>query len=187
MNAAKHITRVPAVGQAWSGDWRHRLAERLRVRGFETMTAFAEANERESLNAMGEELSTEHDVGINRADLCAEQLLQVWRDEAQRAGSAAIERFSRRMLVGELHRDVPDGWRSDWSAPDADTERAASRLASVSARWVSNHSNEYRSAADRVMDALIADGRAGRIPSGWLPANADDPLLVEIFRLHWRE
>jgi hypothetical protein len=45
----------------------------------------------------------------------------------------------------------------------------------------------YESMAERVFDAMDAAGASGFLPSGWLPSSADDPLLVEIFREHWRE
>jgi hypothetical protein len=57
----------------------------------------------------------------------------------------------------------------------------------VTAEWICNHPEDDQRAAERVPDAMLDEGRAGGIPPGWLPANADDPLLVEIFRLHWRE
>jgi hypothetical protein len=174
---------VRGVGQAWLGDWRSRLVERLRARGFDSMTGFADAIPQASLQAMAEDLSTNHETGIDRADLCAEQLVQVWRNEAQGRGPEAVERFSRRMLVGELHRDLPEGWRTNWPRSDP----ATSRLASVTAEWICNHAEEDQRAAERACDAMLDEGRAGGIPPGWLPANADDPLLVEIFRLHWRE
>jgi hypothetical protein len=174
---------VRGIGQAWLGDWRSRLVERLRARGFDGVMALAEANPQSSLETMVEYLSTDHETGIDRADLCAEQLVRVWREEAQRRGTEAVERFSRRMLVGELHRDLPEGWHANWPR----TDPATSRLASVTAEWICNHAEENQRAAKRVCDAMIDEGRAGAIPQGWLPVNADDPLLVEIFRRHWRE
>jgi len=183
----KSVTKVPAQGQAWSGNWQARLAARLRSRGFETMTAFAEANPNASLIAMAEELSTDHEAGIDRADLSSDQLVRIWHEEANRSGPEAVERFSRRMLVGELHRDLPEGWRADWSGTDPATEAVVSRAIAATTRWICNHGKKYRPAADRVFDAMVDEGRAGRIPIGWLPASADDVLLVDIFRRHWGE
>lgn len=175
---------VRGVGHAWLGDWRSRLAERLRARGLNSMMGFAEANPQASLQAMAEDLSTDHETGIDRADLCAEQLVRVWREEASQGGPDAVERFSRRMLVGELHQDLPEGWRSESSS---ETSRSAlSRMAAALTEWTCNHSSEYRTASDRVLDAMIDEGQSGKIPPGWLPVNADDPLLVAIFKRHWR-
>jgi hypothetical protein len=182
---ADNITKVPALGQAWSGDWQARILVRLRVRGFKSVTAFAEANPVVSLKAMAEELSTDHQAGVNHADVAAEQLVRIWREEASQGGANAVERFSRRMLVGELHRDLPDGWRSEWNSEAA--RPAMSRMTAAMTNWTCNHSSEYKAASDRVLDAMIDEGRSGRIPFGWLPVNADDPVLIDIFKRHWPE
>lgn len=183
----KPIEKLPALGQAWSGDWYARVHERLRMRGFESVTALVEAMPAAPLVVVAEELSTDRGAGVDRADVAAEQLLRIWREEAHKAGELAVQRFSRRMLVGELHRELSGGWRSDWTAPDPETQRSASSLASAIGGWISSHSEAHRPAADRVFKALLANGRAGKVPAGWLPANADDPLLVETFRRHWSE
>jgi len=179
------VTKVPALGQAWSGNWQTRIAERLRVRGFVSMTAFTEANPTTCLEALAEELSTDHEAGIDHADVAAEQLVRIWREEANRGGPEAVERFARRTLVGELHRDLPEGWRSEWSSEEA--RPAMSRMTGATSAWACNLGKEDRSAANRVLDAMIDEGRSGRIPPGWLPVSADDALLVDIFRRHWGE
>jgi hypothetical protein len=98
-----------------------------------------------------------------------------------------MEHFARRILVGELHHGVPEGWRADWTSSDPETTAAVSRMSGATGAWSCGLGREYWPAADRVLDAMLAEGRAGRIPPGWLPADADDPLLIEIFRRHWPE
>ena len=176
-------TKVPARGQAWLGDWHARIAERLRVRGFGSVTEFCESRPCVSLLELATELRI--DDGIDRSDVAAEQLLRIWRGEAQDGGPGAVERFARRTLVGELRRDLPDGWRADWTLADSETKAAASRLALTTGRWVAYLDDKYEGAGNRVLDAMLAAGRDGTIPEGWIPANADDPVLVEIFRKHW--
>jgi hypothetical protein len=136
---------------------------------------------------MADELSIDHEARIDHADVAAEQLLQIWREEARMGGPEAVERFARRTLVGDLHRDLPEGWRADWTRSDPETKAAVSRVTGAAGRWTCNLSKEYWPAADRVLDAMLDAGRTGRIPPGWLPPNADDPLLVDIFRHHWAE
>jgi hypothetical protein len=126
--------KVPARGQAWLGDWHARVVDRLRVRGFGSVTEFGESRPRVSLLELATELST--DDGIDRSDVAAEQLLRVWRGEAQTGGPGAVERFARRTLVGELCRDLPGGWRADWTLADSETKAAASRLALTTGRWI---------------------------------------------------
>jgi len=40
---------------------------------------------------------------------------------------------------------------------------------------------KYKDAAGRIHEAF----NVAAIPERWLPANADDPVLLEIFRKHW--
>jgi len=181
------ITKVPALGQAWSGNWQARIFERLRVRGFKSVTAFSESRPTASAVEMADELSIDHAAGINHADVAAAQILRIWREEARRGGPEAVERFARRTLVGELHRDLPEGWRADWTSNDPETKVAVSRAARSTGRWICYLGDEHEPAADCVLDAVLDAGRTGRIPPGWLPAGADDPLLVDIFRCHWAE
>src|SRR4051812_35246394 len=126
---AGSITRTPGLGQAWSGNWQARVLDRLRVRGFERVTEFSESRPKASTIELADELSTEHEVGIHHADVAAEQLVRIWREEATHEGPEAIERFARRLLVGELHQDLPEGWRSEWSSEEAGP--AMSRLAAA--------------------------------------------------------
>lgn len=179
----KNITKVPALGQAWSGDWQARIRDRLRARGFSSITAFSESEPRASIVELAEELSTDHEAEINRADVAAEQLLRIWHEEARQAGPEAIERLSRRLLVGALHSAVPEGWHADWKSEEA--RSAASRAAAALTHWRGHLGKEHRPAADRIVSALLREGREGTIPPGWLPTSADDPRLVDLFRRHW--
>lgn len=180
---ANSITKIPALGQAWSGNWQARIFERLRVRGLESVTALSESYPTASTIEMADELSTDHEAAIDHADVAAEQLVQIWREEATRGGPQAIEHFARRLLVGELYRAIPGGWRSEWGSEEASP--AMSRLAAAISAWACNLSNEHRAAARRVFAAMIEAGRDGLVPPGWLPVNADDPLLVDVFGRHW--
>jgi hypothetical protein len=179
----KPRTKVPALGQAWLGDWRTRTLERLYARDFESIAAFADSKPTASLLALAEELSTDHSANVDHADVCAEQVARLWREEAERGGSEAVERMARRILVGELHLDLPYGWLKDW----AKNEEAASRVSMVLSSWESHIGDAREGAAGRVVEAMLDEGRAGRIPQGWLPSNADDPILVDIFERYWRD
>jgi len=181
----KRITKVPALGQAWADNWQARILDRLRARGFSNVTALSESNPTASIIEMANELSTDHEAGIDHADVAAEQLVRLWREEAQCSGPEAIERFCRRLLVGELHQDLPEGWRAEWKSEEA--RPAMSRMTAATSHWACNLSKEHRRASNRVFSAMLKEGQDGRIPSGWLPASADDPLLVDIFRRHWGE
>jgi hypothetical protein len=117
--------------------------------------------------------------------VAADQVVSLWRGEAQSGGPGAVERFARRTLVDELRQDLPGGWRADWTAADSETKAAASRLALSTGRWLTYLDDEHESAGSRVLDAMLDAGRDGSISEGWLPADADDPMLAEIFRIYW--
>jgi hypothetical protein len=182
---ASSSTKVPGLGQAWLGNWQARIFERLRVRGLDSVTALSESYPTASTIEMADELSTDHEAAIDHADVAAEQLVQIWREEATRGGPDAIERFARRLLVGELRQGILEGWRSEWRSEEA--APATSLLAAAISAWTCNLSKEQRPAARRVFAAMIEEGAEGPIPPGWLPVNADDPLLVDIFERYWRE
>ena len=183
---AKTITRRPALGQAWSGDWRARVLNRLHSRGFRSVADFANSAPRASLVALAEELSTDHNAGIDHADVCAEQLARLWREEANRTGPDSIELMARRILVGELHDAIPEGWLQEWPVSD-DIRSPLSRFLNATTSWTSHVGQEHEPASDRIFEAMIERGRSGEIPAGWLPSSAEDPILLDLFARYWRE
>lgn len=180
----KPIVKLPALGQAWLGDWRARIASRLARRGFSRVADFADTMPRAGLLKLAEVLGTYSDDNINRSDVAAEQVAAVWLEEATSEGSASVERMARRVLVGELYDELPGGWRRDWTGtPEA--EAAAFRAASATTSWSEALGPIHAAAAERVFRALREAG--GTLPDGWLPTDADDPTLVTIFRNAWAE
>lgn len=166
--------RVPP----WEGNWKARLAERLAARGFSTISAFADSRPRASRNALTDDLSVTIDVGGKPArDLAPVQILWALLDEAK--ASDTVEHRARDLLVRDL--DLPEGW------PPSEPPEAGEALIGALVHWsggIATHLTEYESTVNAVEDALLA---AQDIPVGWLPTSADDPLLVELFRRHWRE
>lgn len=177
------VIAIPALGQAWEGDWRARVLERLHVRGFYTISEFAESRPTASLIALAEELSTSDTDRTNRADVCAEQISRLWRDEVGKQGPNAAEHMARRLLVGELYLDLPQGWANDWTS----SEDSLSRISMAMSSWTAHVGPKYEHAADRVIHGMLDEGPTGRIPNGWLPANSEDPILLDIFARYWRE
>lgn len=173
------IGKLPARGQAWSGDWRARLVQRLAERSVGSVTELAEARPRASTLTLADELSATG--GIDRSDVAAEQLVRVWREEAAAGGAKAVARMARRLLVGELVRALPDGWPASWDSDPA-ARAAGSRVDAALSAWVSDVGEDVYASAQRVVRALFSPGA---IPSGWSPTNADDPTLVALFETHW--
>lgn len=143
----------------WDGDWENRIYDRVRARGFQLITDFADARPRASYRELTKELGD---------GVAVVQLETLLRDEAKKFGRS--ERFARSSLVRLLREHCADGWDSG----DNFTFRAARAFAS----WVSTLGVGYESAADRTWDLL----KARRPPKGWCPDSPDDPLLKDVFR-----
>lgn len=82
-------------GEVWQGPWSVRLYERLRERGYDSLTAFAEAHPTASLVALAEELGKD--------DLAAVQVFSVLLAEAERRKQLT------RLMRGQLLRQAPQG------------------------------------------------------------------------------
>jgi hypothetical protein len=144
-------------GRAWQGNWKARLYERLRERGYESLTAFAEARPAVPLYALAEELGEDDVAGV--------QVLSGLLAEAEQRKQ--VTRFVRDVLVRLLSQSLPDGW----PAVMDDANRFA--VAKALGRWSAYIPETYQERADQVMAAL----RATPPPPGWRPLGPDDELL----------
>ena len=143
-------------GSAWRGNWRVRLYERLRERGYESLTAFAEARPTASLVALAEELGE---------DVAGVQVFSGLVAEAER--SHQLTRLVRGQLVRELSQHLPDGWPSVMD----DTSRF--KVAKALGFWSSYTPETHEKRVEQAGDALLATPP----PPGWRPLSADDELL----------
>ncbi len=145
-------------GSAWRGNWLVRLHERVRERGYDSVTAFAEARPTASLVALAEELSKDDDIaGV--------QVLSGLRAEAERRNQ--VTRFVRDVFVRKFAQSVPNGWPAVLEDPHRFP------VARALAAWISDIPEIYQERARRVMMALLANPP----PPGWLPKGPDDELL----------
>ena len=87
-------------GRSWEGNWKVRLYERVRERGYDSLTAFAEARPTTSLVALAEELGPD--------DLAGVQVFGGLLAEAKRRKQ--VTRLVRSLLVRELSQRLPNGW-----------------------------------------------------------------------------
>jgi len=145
-------------GRAWQGNWKARLYERVRERGFPSLTAFAEARPAVPLHALAEELGKD--------DLAAVQVLSELLAEAERRKE--VTRFVRDVLVRELSQSLPDGWPA--VLDDANRFKVAKALG----RWSAYTPETHQSRAEQVRAAL----RTAPPPPGWRPLGPDDELLL---------
>ncbi|WIG94172.1 NUDIX hydrolase [Myxococcus sp. SDU36] len=143
-------------GEAWRGNIKARLYERVRERGYDSLSAFAEARPAVPLHALADELGN---------DVAAVQVLSGLLAEAER--SKKVTRFVRDVLVRLLAQSLPSGWPD--VLDDANRFKVAKALGSWSAYTPETHEERARLAGD----ALLATPP----PAGWRPLGPDDEFL----------
>jgi hypothetical protein len=136
---------------------RARLYERVRERGYDSLTAFAEARPTASLVELADELGPD--------DIAAVQVFSGLVAEAEQ--SRKVTRLVRGQLVRELAQHLPNGW----PAVLDDTTRFD--VAHALARWTTYTPETHEERVDRASDALLASPP----PPGWRPLGPDDELL----------
>lgn len=142
---------------SWEGNWKVRLYERVRERGYPSLTTFAEARPTVSLVGLAEELGED--------DVNAVQVLSGLLAEAEQRKQ--VTRFERDVLVRMLSQSLPDGW----PAVLDDANRFA--VAKALARWIGYTPEAHQARARKVAEALLATPP----PPGWRPLGPDDELL----------
>ncbi|MFY0581100.1 NUDIX hydrolase [Cystobacter fuscus] len=147
-------------GRSWEGNWRVRLYERVRERGYDSLTAFAEARPTASLVALAEELGPDDIAGV--------QVFSGLLAEAER--SRRITRLMRGLLVRELWSCLPNGWPA--VLDDANRFKVAKALGV----WEALTPETHEQRVDKAGDALLATPP----PSGWLPRGPDDERLLTL-------
>ncbi|RKG81926.1 NUDIX hydrolase [Corallococcus terminator] len=144
-------------GRSWEGNWRVRVYERIRERGYDSLTAFAEARPAVSFVALAEELGKDDVAGV--------QILSGLFAEAER--NKKVTRFVRDLFVRELAECLPEGWPA--IVDDSNRFDVAMPLGSCSAHAPETH----RERVSQAGDALLAHPP----PAGWRPLSPDDELL----------
>ncbi|NNC15291.1 NUDIX hydrolase [Corallococcus exiguus] len=147
-----------ADGRAWRGNWTVRLYERVRERGYSSLTAFADARPTASLVELAEDLGKDGVAGV--------QLLSGLLAEAERRDQ--VTRFVRDVLVRILSQNLPQGWPAVMD--DASRFAVGKSLGS----WSAYIPDTYQERADQVMATL----RSAPPPPGWRPLGPDDELLT---------
>ncbi|MFY0582759.1 NUDIX hydrolase [Cystobacter fuscus] len=146
--------------RAWRGDWRVLLHERIRERGYESLTAFAEARPTASLVALAKELGED--------DLNAVQVFTALLAEAERTHQ--LTRLVRGQLVRELCECLPDGW------PAVLDDASRFKVAKAIGLWIAFTPETHKERAGQVRTALLATPP----PPGWFPLGPNDALLCTL-------
>ncbi|MFP2960649.1 NUDIX hydrolase [Myxococcus sp. 1LA] len=146
-------------GHPWQGDIKARLYERVRERGYDSLTTFAEARPAVPLYVLADELGS---------DVAAVQVLSGLLYEAEQRKQ--VTRLVRDVLVRELAERFPNGWPD--VLDDASRVEAAMGLGS----WFAYTPLTHRERVDRAGNALLANPP----PIGWRPLGPDDELLLTL-------
>jgi hypothetical protein len=133
-----------------------RLYERIRERGYDSLTSFADARPTAPLSRLAEELGE---------DVAGVQVLSGLLAEAERRKH--VTRFVRDVLVRMLSESLPSGW------PTVLDDEARGDVAIALGRWSAYTPESHEERARRAGDALLATPP----PPGWRPLSADDELL----------
>jgi hypothetical protein len=144
-------------GRSWQGDWKSRLYERVRERGYDSLTAFAEARPTASLVELAEELGKDDVAGV--------QVLGGLHAEAERRKQ--VTRFVRDVLVRQFSESLPKGW------PAVLDDESRFQIGETLGCWSADTPETHK---ERVRQARAAL-RANPPPPGWRPLGPDDALL----------
>jgi hypothetical protein len=147
-------------GHPFQGNWVARLYERVRERGYDSLTAFAEARPTASLVALAKELGKDDVAGV--------QVLRGLLAEAERRKQ--VTRFVRDIFARLWSQSVPDGWPT--VLDDANRFKVAEALG----RWFAYTTETHKERVDRASDALFVTPP----PPGWRPLGPDDELLLTL-------
>ncbi|QRN93816.1 NUDIX hydrolase [Archangium violaceum] len=143
--------------RSWEGNWKVRLYERVRERGFDSLTAFAEARPAVPLYLLAEELGEE--------DVAAVQVFSALLAEAERRKQ--VTRLVRDVLVREFAEGLPGGWPA--MMDDANRFEVAMALG----RWSAYTPETHQKRVEQARATL----RTTPPPPGWRPLDPDDELL----------
>jgi hypothetical protein len=167
------IKYPPQQGYAWREHWERRLYELVQQRGFLSVTAFVDSRPGESLLDLAKDLGG--------GDVAAVQIQ--WRLVAEAEASGNMEACARSLLARAIRKYLPEGWQSVWVDIPGRLGTPYSRKVHALVEMTVALPDRYREVARRICDAI----GVAHIPYGWVPADADDPILLDIFARHWCE
>ncbi|WP_415835228.1 NUDIX hydrolase [Corallococcus soli] len=136
---------------------RARLYERVRERGYDSLTAFADAHPAVPLYVLADELGKD--------DVAAVQVFSGLLGEAEQRRQ--VTRLVRDMFVRELAEDFSNGW------PTVVDDKNRFEVAMALARWGSYTPETHKERVSQAGDALLSHPP----PPGWRPLGPDDELL----------
>lgn len=156
----EHVRRV------WSGDWRSRVKDRVRQKGFESVVDFVSAHPR---------VSFFHLAKILGEDIAECQLREVYFSKVCELG--CVRYASMDALVRELRSELKTGWGRG--------ENSEFHAASAFASWESMCGCHDIAGIDAIKQRVWFKIKDLKPPEGWLPESKDDPLIKAAFDEAW--
>jgi len=139
---------------AWRGDWKQRVKERVRQRGFESFLAYLKSNAGVPYSVMARELSEGEDIApVQLETLHAEDVDPQQRQEA---------------ILDSLARFVRGALKKGWGIDRYWETNVIGALSSWSVAWGGGPD------LDRLKRALFSLPP----PTGWMPEAQGDPVLL---------
>jgi hypothetical protein len=147
---------------AWRGDWRSRLAARVRAEGYDSLDGFFRATPGVPYTELARLLSRQHEIAPIHLEQIHSELAQA-RGPARPWAMDSMTRFMR----GSLSR----GWGNGkyWQVA------LLGGLASWTVLWGGGPRLQA------IKEALFQLAP----PVGWVPQNEDDPIVRKAFDLGW--
>jgi hypothetical protein len=139
-------------------EWRRTILGLVKKRGYESITAFADAFPNQTLVELADNLGSCRGI----------QLERTLHEEA--IENRQLARFARSYLARVIRWMLPEGWdRGEFAKSDTKMAHA---------HWSVGVGKDFEADADAAFRRL----RELKPAPGWLPEGPDDPLLVEAFR-----
>ena len=152
-----------AFEKTWSGDWHSRILERVRQRGFETVTQYASERSGVPLLVLAEDLGPD--------DVAAVQIRSILVEEAMR--TRTVPRALRDLSFASYA--IPSG-RLEVSPRWASRSEVAGALATWQTELeVEDHLDCFD---DEMTFKAGQDLMNAELPTGWLPEGPEDPIII---------
>lgn len=145
---------------AWEGNPDKRIYARVKERGYSSVKNFAEERATKSYIELAEELGE---------DVAGIQIEAVLADEYQDANE--LVRFIKSNFVRSIWKNFPNGWDID--------ENPTLKRAYIYGKVSSSFTEIIQNKIEKGWNNLV---KSPNLYKGWLPQNADDPILTEAFK-----
>jgi hypothetical protein len=148
------------MSKTWEGDIDAKVYRRVKEKGHLSVREFAESLPTKSYVELAEELGE---------DVAGIQIEAVLADEYQNANE--LVRFIKSNLVRSICDNFPNGWNTE----EDSSLKQAYAYAEVSSTFLGN----AKIIVENGWNNLV---KSPKLYKGWLPKNADDPILTEAFK-----